>query len=47
MRGLNEAQALASLNILYGCNNIVRYFNSWEENDKVYIVMECCLENVM
>ncbi len=47
LQGLNEAQALASLNVLYGSNYIVRYFNSWEENGSVFIVMESCNENVL
>ena len=44
--GINEAQALASLNVMYGSNYIVRYFSSWEEKNKVYIVMECCSDNL-
>ncbi len=45
-QGKNEAQALASLNILYDSKHIVRYFSSWEENNKVYIAMECCSQNL-
>ena len=43
---INEAQALASLNVMYGSNYIVRYFSSWKEKNKVYIVMEYCSDNL-
>ena len=42
----NEAQALASLNLMYESSHIVRYFSSWEEGKNVYIVMEMCNQNL-
>lgn len=43
---INEAQALASLNVMYESTHIVRYFSSWKEDQKVYIVMEMCSKNL-
>ena len=43
---VNEAQALASLNMMYESTHIVRYFNSWKEDKDVYIVMEMCNQNL-
>lgn len=43
---INEAQALASLNVMYESTHIVRYFSSWKEDQTVYIVMEMCSKNL-
>ena len=43
---INEAQALASLNVMYESTYIVRYFSSWKEDNTVYIVMEMCSKNL-
>lgn len=43
---INEAQALASLNVMYESTHIVRYFSSWKEENTVYIVMEMCSKNL-
>jgi len=40
--GLNETQALASLTAFEDNTNVVRYFNSWIEDDRLYLVMEFC-----
>lgn len=40
--GLNEIQALASLNAIEENINVVRYYNSWVEDEKLYLVMEYC-----
>lgn len=45
-KAMNEAQALASLNLMYESTYIVRYFTSWEERKNVYIVMEMCNKNL-
>ncbi len=39
---LNEAQALASITALDENQNIVRYYQTWFENDHMYLVMEYC-----
>jgi len=39
---LNEAFALASLTSLEDNPHIVRYYHSWVEDDRLYVVMEYC-----
>lgn len=38
--GLNEIQALASLTAIEENTNVVRYYNSWIEDDKLYLVVK-------
>lgn len=40
--GLNEIQALASLTAIEENTNVVRYYHSWVEDEKLYLVMEYC-----
>jgi len=40
--GLNETQALASLTAIGDSIHVVRYYNSWIEDDKLCLVMEFC-----
>ena len=37
--GLNEIQALASLTVIEEETNVVRYYNSWVEDEKLYLVV--------
>lgn len=46
-KALNEAQALASLNVLFGDKYIVRYNSSWVQENRTYIVMECCKQSLL
>jgi serine/threonine protein kinase len=39
---LQEMQTLSALSAGSESPHIVRYFNSWVEKDKIYIVMELC-----
>lgn len=41
---VNEVQALGTLSTMFADNsrNIVRYYHSWVEEEKIYIVMEYC-----
>ena len=36
---INEAQAMASLNVVYDNEYIVRYHNAWIEKNKFYLVV--------
>jgi hypothetical protein len=37
---LQEMQTLSALSVEAECPHIVRYFNSWIEDDRIHIVME-------
>ena len=37
--GLNEIQALASLTAIEENTNVVRYYHSWVEDEKLYLVV--------
>jgi len=39
---LQEMQTLSALSVEAECPHIVRYFNSWIEDDRIHIVMELC-----
>lgn len=41
--GLNEIQALASLTAIEENTNVVRYYHSWVEDEKLYLVVSCRL----
>jgi serine/threonine protein kinase len=39
-------QTLSALSVEADCPNIVRYFNSWIEDDRIHIVMELCVRSL-
>jgi hypothetical protein len=39
-------QTLGALSVEAECPHIVRYFNSWIENERVHIVMELCQKSL-
>ena len=39
---LQEMNTLSALSVGAECPYIVRYFNSWIEDDRIHIVMELC-----
>jgi serine/threonine protein kinase len=39
---LQEMQTLSALSVESECPHIVRYFNSWIEDERIHIVMELC-----
>jgi serine/threonine protein kinase len=43
---LQEMQTLSSLSVEADCPNIVRYFNSWIEDERIHIVMELCVRSL-
>lgn len=43
---LQEMRALSSLSVGAECPHIVRYFNSWIEDERVHIVMELCQQSL-
>lgn len=44
---LQEMQTLSALSAGSESPHIVRYFNSWVEKDKIYIVMELCQKSLL
>ena len=41
-QAVNEAQALASLSALDENPFVVRYYNAWSEDDRLYLVVNLC-----
>ena len=44
--GLNEIQALASLTAIEENTNVVRYYHSWVEDEKLYLVVSILTINL-